>query len=83
MVALIAPDRETLPHKALTFIKGENMNTFTLDPMGTTVVGRNSIGNLAQQVEAHGSRAFLVSDAGVKAAGVLDTVTESLRAQNI
>jgi alcohol dehydrogenase len=83
MVALIAPDRETLPHKALTFFKGENMNTFTLDPMGTTVVGRNSIGNLAQQVQAHGSRAFLVSDAGVKAAGVLDTVTESLRAQNI
>ena len=59
------------------------MNTFTLDPMGTTVVGRNSIGNLAQQVQTHGRRAFLVSDAGVKAAGVLDTVTEALGASNL
>ena len=59
------------------------MNTFTLDPMGTTVVGENSIANLAQQVQSHGSRAFLVSDAGVEAAGVLDTVVKALEAQNI
>ena len=45
------------------------MNTFTLDPMGTTAVGENSIGNLAQHVQAHGTRAFFISDAGVQGAG--------------
>ena len=59
------------------------MNNFTLDPMGTTVVGENSIANLAQQVQPHGSRAFLVSDPGVQAAGVLDTITTALDTQNI
>ena len=59
------------------------MNNFTLDPMGTTVVGENSIANLAQQVHPHGSRAFLVSDPGVQAAGVLDTITTALDTQNI
>ena len=59
------------------------MNTFTLDPMGTTAVGENSIGNLAQHVRAHGTRAFFISDAGVQGAGVLDTVTEALTAHNV
>ena len=59
------------------------MNTFTLDPMGITVVGENAIGNLAQHVQAHGSRAFLVSDAGIQAAGVLETVTDVLTTHNI
>ena len=59
------------------------MNTFTLDPMGTTAVGENSIGNLAQHVQAHGTRAFFISDAGVQGAGVLDTVTEALTAHNV
>ena len=59
------------------------MNTFTLDPMGTTAVGENSIGNLAQHVQAHGTRAFCISDAGVQGAGVLDTVTEALTAHNV
>ena len=59
------------------------MNTFTLDPMGITVVGENAIGNLAQHVQAHGSRAFLVSDPGIQAAGVLETVTDVLTTHNI
>ena len=59
------------------------MNTFTLDPMGTTAVGENSIGNFAQHVQAHGTRAFFISDAGVQGAGVLDTVTEALTAHNV
>ena len=59
------------------------MNSFTLDPMGITVVGENAIGNLAQHVQAHGSRAFLVSDAGIQAAGVLETVTDGLTTHNI
>ena len=59
------------------------MNTFTLDPKGTTAVGENSIGNLAQHVQAHGTRAFFISDAGVQGAGVLDTVTEALTAHNV
>ena len=59
------------------------MNTFTLDPMGTTAVGENSIGNLAQHVQAHGTRAFFISEAGVQGAGVLDTVTEALPAHNV
>ena len=59
------------------------MNTFTLDPMGTTAVGENSIGNLAQHVQAHGTRAFFISDAGVHGAGVLDTVTQALTAHDV
>ena len=59
------------------------MNTFTLDPMGTTAVGENSIGNLAQHVQAHGTRAFFISDAGVQGAGVLDTVTQALTAHDV
>ena len=78
MAAFIVPNHETSPHKALTLDIGEIMNNFTLDPMGTTVVGENSIANLAQQVQPHGSRAFLVSDPGVQAAGVLDTITTAL-----
>ena len=59
------------------------MNTSTLDPMGTTAVGENSIGNLAQHVQAHGTRAFFISDAGVQGAGVLDTVTQALTAHDV
>jgi len=59
------------------------MNTFTLDPMGTTAVGENSIGNLAQHVQAHGTRAFFISDAGVQGARVLDTVTQALTAHDV
>ena len=59
------------------------MNTFTLDPMGTTAVGENSIGNLAQHVQAHGTRAFFISDAGVQGAGVLETVTQALTAHDV
>lgn len=54
------------------------MNSFTLDPMGTTAFGEGSITELAQHVRNHGSRAFVVSDAGVRDAGVLETVTDAL-----
>ncbi len=54
------------------------MSTFTLEPMGTTTVGAGSIVGLSQHVRAHGRRAFVVSDPGVRAAGVLDAVTETL-----
>ncbi len=54
------------------------MNAFTLEPMGTTTFGEGSVAGLAQHVRAHGSRAFVVSDAGVRAAGILDTVTDAL-----
>nr|MDJ0786436.1 iron-containing alcohol dehydrogenase [Myxococcota bacterium] len=59
------------------------MSTFTLEPMGTTTAGEGSIAGLAQIVRAHGSRAFVVSDAGVSQAGVLDTVTEALTAESV
>ncbi len=59
------------------------MNPFTLAPMGTTTVGAGSISGLAQHVRAHGSRAFVVSDPGVRAAGVLDTVTDALSGEDL
>ncbi len=59
------------------------MNPFTLDPMGTTAFGEGGIAGLAQHVRAHGSRAFVVSDAGVSGAGVLDKVTEALTGADI
>ncbi len=59
------------------------MSNFTLEPMGTTIVGAGSVANLAQHVRAHGSRAFVVSDAGVSGAGILDTVTEALTAGDV
>ena len=54
------------------------MDTFTLDPMGKTAFGEGSVSGLAQHVGDHGRRAFVVSDAGVQAAGVLDSVTRVL-----
>ena len=54
------------------------MDAFTLDPMGKTAFGEGSVSGLAQHVGDHGRRAFVVSDAGVQAAGVLDSVTRVL-----
>ncbi len=59
------------------------MGIFSLEPMGTTTVGAGTVAGLAQQVRAHGSRAFVVSDAGVRAAGVLDTVTDALTGESL
>ncbi len=59
------------------------MNPFNLDPMGTTTVGEGSTAGLAQHVRAHGSRAFVVSDSGLRAAGVLDTVTGALTSADL
>ncbi|WP_420637753.1 iron-containing alcohol dehydrogenase family protein [Candidatus Poriferisocius sp.] len=46
--------------------------------MPTTVVGENSVTGLAQHVRAHANRAFVVSDPGLSAAGILDTATAAL-----
>ncbi|MFV0524107.1 MAG: iron-containing alcohol dehydrogenase family protein [Acidimicrobiales bacterium] len=46
--------------------------------MPTTNVGEGTVDNLAQHVRAHGSRAFVVSDPGIDAAGILDTATKVL-----
>ena len=54
------------------------MNTFTLEPMPTTTAGEGSVTDIAQHVRAHGSRAFVVSDPGVRAAGVLNSVIDAL-----
>ena len=54
------------------------MNAFMLNPMGTTAFGEGSVAGLPQHVRAHGERAFVVSDAGVQGAGVLETVTRAL-----
>ncbi len=51
------------------------MKNFTLEPMGTTIVGAGSVAKIAEHLRSLGSRAFVVSDPGVLAAGVLDTVT--------
>ncbi len=59
------------------------MNAFTLEPMGTTTVGAGSVGEVAQHVQAHGARAFVVSDPGVQSAGVLDSVTKALAGAEI
>lgn len=65
---------------AVTASKREpkNMTPFTLDPMPTTNVGEGSVTALAQHVRAHGDRAFVVSDPGISAAGILDTATGAL-----
>ncbi len=54
------------------------MTTFTLEPMPTTTVGEGSVAEIAQHVKAYGSRCFVMSDPGVRAAGVLDKVTDAL-----
>ncbi len=59
------------------------MDSFTLEPMGTTHVGAGSIAGLAQHVRARGRRAFVVSDAGVRAAGVLDSVADALTSESL
>ncbi len=59
------------------------MNAFILEPMGTTTVGAGSVAEVAQHVQSHGTRAFVVSDPGVQSAGVLDNVTKSLTGADI
>ncbi len=54
------------------------MTTFTLEPMPTTTVGEGSVAGLAQHVRTHASRCFVVSDPCVRAAGIVNTVTEAL-----
>jgi len=54
------------------------MDAFTLNPMPTTVTGRGTLGSLAQHVRAHGDRAFVVSDPGLRDAGILDSATAAL-----
>jgi len=54
------------------------MNPFTLNPMPTTVFGEGSISSLPEHVRAHGSRAFVVTDPGVRDAGVTAQATDAL-----
>ncbi len=54
------------------------MTAYTLEPMPTTLVGEGSAAECAQQAQAHGSRTFVVSDPGVRAAGIVDTVVDTL-----
>lgn len=54
------------------------MSTYTLESMPITLVGEGSVAGFAQHVRAHGSRAFVVSDPGVRAAGIVDTVVDAL-----
>ncbi|MDE0214980.1 MAG: iron-containing alcohol dehydrogenase, partial [bacterium] len=54
------------------------MTSFTLNPMPITNVGEGSVAALAQHVRAHGDRAFVVSDPGISAAGILETATGAL-----
>jgi len=59
------------------------MNPFTLRPMPTTNAGEGSVTDLARHVRAHGDRAFVVSDPGISAAGILDTITGALTSDGI
>ncbi|WP_439116076.1 iron-containing alcohol dehydrogenase family protein [Ilumatobacter sp.] len=51
--------------------------------MPTTTAGPGSISGLAQLVRTHGKRAFVVSDPGLQAAGVLETATDVLSAESV
>ena len=59
------------------------MQPFSIDPMPTTIVGAGSVSGLAEHVRAIGDRAFVVSDPGLRAAGVLDTATDALTADGL
>ncbi len=59
------------------------MSTYTLEPMPTTLVGEGSVADLAGHVRANGSRAFVVSDPGVRAAGIVNTVIDALTSDGL
>ena len=54
------------------------INTFGLEPMSSTVSGPNVAATLAQYVSPHGTRAFIITDAGVNGAGVVKPITDAL-----
>jgi len=56
---------------------------FTLEPMPTTVFGPGTSSALAEQIRPHGSRAFVVTDAGVLGAGIVEPITDALAAQDM
>ncbi|MFM7771542.1 MAG: hypothetical protein ACKO8F_02475 [Acidimicrobiaceae bacterium] len=55
------------------------INTFGLEPMSSTVSGPNVATTLAQYVSPHGTRAFIITDAGVNGAGVVKPITSCLQ----
>ena len=59
------------------------MTSFTIDPMPATIVGNGAVSGLAEHVRANGGRAFVVSDSGLRDAGVLATATEVLTADGV
>ena len=54
------------------------VSTFGLEPMSSTVSGPNVAATLAQYLTPHGTRAFIITDAGVNAAGVVTPITNAL-----
>ena len=54
------------------------INTFGLEPMSSTVSGPNVAATLAQYVSPHGTRAFIITDAGVNGAGIVKPITDAL-----
>lgn len=54
------------------------INSFGLEPMAKTVSGLNVAVTLAQYVSSHGTRAFIITDAGVNGAGIVKPITDAL-----
>ncbi|MFM8000796.1 MAG: iron-containing alcohol dehydrogenase, partial [Actinomycetota bacterium] len=54
------------------------VSTFGLEPMSSTVSGPNVAATLAQYVSPLGTRAFIITDAGVNGAGIVAPITDAL-----
>lgn len=54
------------------------VSTFGLEPMSSTVSGPNVAVTLAQYVSPHGTRAFIITDAGINATGIITPITNAL-----
>ena len=54
------------------------VSTFGLEPMSSTVSGPNVAVTLAQYVSPHGTRALIITDAGVNGAGIVKPITDAL-----
>ncbi|MEM9174068.1 MAG: iron-containing alcohol dehydrogenase [Myxococcota bacterium] len=59
------------------------MDPFTLETLDTTAFGEGAVATLPQRLREHARRAFIVTDAGVRSAGVLDSVTDALIADDL
>ena len=59
------------------------LSSFELTPMPHTTFGAGASATLAGQIRPLGTRVFVVSDRGVRAAGIVDTVTSGLNEADI